>query len=148
MNYKNASKRKKKRGMIKEMMLNREKILVNQIKTLSEYSSKYQYSKQLMMKLLTSKEWLKLKTNLFSVFDKKCFKCGSKRSIEVCHVKEASSNPELSLDMTNIQILCKGCSFSRKIKTRKDLRTQGQINTLNTLNNELKNEWIKFFPKI
>lgn len=148
MNYKNASRKKKKRGMIKEMMLNREKVLINQIKTLSEYSSKYQYSKQLMMKLLTSSEWLRLKTTLFSVFDKKCFKCGSKRSIEVCHVKEVSSNPELSLDITNIQILCKECSFSRKIKTRKDLRTPGQKDLLNTLNNELKNEWIKFFPKI
>lgn len=39
-----------------------------------------------------------------------CFACGSKRKLEVHHIKDFSSNPELELDPNNLVTLCSaGC---------------------------------------
>jgi 5-methylcytosine-specific restriction protein A len=39
----------------------------------------------------------------------KCVQCGERRGLEVDHIKPVRSNPELSFDPANCQVLCGPC---------------------------------------
>ncbi len=58
-----------------------------------------------------SDEWKKLRRNILILYGKRCMKCGVTHcEIHVDHIKPRSLFPELELDPSNTQILCKPCN--------------------------------------
>jgi 5-methylcytosine-specific restriction endonuclease McrA len=76
----------------------------------------------------SSKEWKDLKVKVFEIYSKECMKCGKSdmtagTSIQVDHVKPRIKYPELSLDINNMQILCRKCNFKKGSTDETDYRT-------------------------
>ena len=53
--------------------------------------------------------WQTCKREFFKLIPKECFCCGSKKKIQVHHVKPRHLFPELTLVLRNLIVLCKDC---------------------------------------
>ena len=53
--------------------------------------------------------WQKCKREFYKLVPKKCACCGSKKKIEVHHIKPRHLFPLLALVLSNLIALCKGC---------------------------------------
>jgi 5-methylcytosine-specific restriction endonuclease McrA len=60
-----------------------------------------------------SAEWKALKAEFMKTVPHVCVQCGAKSRLHVDHIKPKSKYPELALEMTNLQLLCKDCNFEK-----------------------------------
>lgn len=84
----------------------------------------------------SSNEWAQLKSLFLSHFSKnECMNCGREEDVDkphlhVDHIKPRSVYPELSLDLTNLQILCRRCNISKGNVDESDYRPEWVIDTM------------------
>jgi HNH endonuclease len=73
-----------------------------------------------------SREWLSLRYEALKRYGAICQCCGQTRSkdnpIQVDHIKSRYLHPDLALDITNLQILCKRCNMGKGYKDDTDWR--------------------------
>jgi len=65
---------------------------------------------------LESFEWRKLRLEVILKYGRKCQCCGAKPPnvvIHVDHIKPRKTNPELALDINNLQVLCHECNHGK-----------------------------------
>lgn len=56
------------------------------------------------------RKWAKLCQQIFKQYGKKCMRCGKKQGkMEVDHIKQWASHPNLRYDIKNLQVLCVDC---------------------------------------
>ena len=63
-----------------------------------------------------SEEWKSLRKKVFQVYPPYCGRCGTKKHLEVDHIKPRSKYPELALDFDNLQILCSTCNLKKGVQ--------------------------------
>jgi len=61
-------------------------------------------------------EWKTLRNKVFQKYPPLCMRCSNKNNLEVDHVKPRSKYPELELELSNLQILCRDCNLLKGIK--------------------------------
>lgn len=66
-------------------------------------------------KFYSSTDWKDVRKKRFELSENKCAKCNSHYKLEVDHIKPRSKYPELALELTNTQILCKKCNISKGV---------------------------------
>jgi hypothetical protein len=64
----------------------------------------------------------KLRVQLVDMYGEICMKCKSANQISVDHIKPYSLNKELSLELSNLQLLCKSCNSKKSNKNEIDYR--------------------------
>lgn len=70
-----------------------------------------------------SDEWRKLRYQVIKANGRKCQACGtSSKEIHVDHIKPRSKFPELSLEFSNLQVLCIDCNFGKSNTDQTDWR--------------------------
>lgn len=79
-----------------------------------------------------SREWLELRVRVLERYECKCMMCGrSPRDhgivIHVDHIKPRSKRPDLSLEFTNLQLLCEDCNKGKSNKYDTDWRPVDEI---------------------
>ncbi len=58
-----------------------------------------------------SEAWLKLRYRVLKFYGRKCMLCGETDCvIQVDHIRPRSKFPELELEFSNMQVLCKPCN--------------------------------------
>lgn len=77
--------------------------------------------------LYTSEDWYRLSRIVKKIYGNTCMRCGSFKQPQADHIKPRSLFPELELDISNIQVLCKSCNFSKSNKETKDYRTKEDL---------------------
>jgi len=80
-----------------------------------------------------------LRSQIFSIYLKRCMKCSSKKKLVVDHIKPRSKFPELELCPGNMQILCDSCNVEKSNKYIKDFRSEGDFYNLERAMEENKN---------
>lgn len=61
-----------------------------------------------------SREWLELRYKAIKLYGRKCQACGATDTqIHVDHIKPRYHFPELQLELSNLQILCRDCNFGK-----------------------------------
>lgn len=61
-----------------------------------------------------SPEWMNLRYQAIRLYGRRCMACGrTEGEIHVDHIKPRSKYPHLTLDMSNLQILCRGCNMAK-----------------------------------
>ncbi len=68
-----------------------------------------------------SPEWQRLRYETLRR-DRKCVLCGSTDNLHCDHIKPRSKYPELELDLTNTQTLCKACNIAKSNRDCEDYR--------------------------
>jgi len=85
-----------------------------------------------------SEKWARLKVAVKSIYSNVCMNCRDYDCETHCdHIKPRSIYPELSLDIKNIQILCRECNLKKSNTNENDFRTQYQ-----------REQAENFYPKI
>lgn len=69
-----------------------------------------------------TKEWKKLRREVFKEYGKWCMKCGSQYNICVDHIKPRSLFPELEMCFDNMQVLCDMCNLLKSNRHCEDYR--------------------------
>lgn len=74
-----------------------------------------------------SEEWLELRVRVLEKYECKCMMCGRSPKlhgviIHVDHIKPRSKFPDLSLEITNLQLLCAACNKGKGNKYDTDWR--------------------------
>ena len=87
---------------------NAKQYYLNNSESIKEYLK--QYRKENSELCLQSTEWGRLKLKMFKTYTAECPRCTSKKNIEVDHFKPVSKYPELKLEFTNLQFLCRSCN--------------------------------------
>ena len=71
-----------------------------------------------------SRKWLTLRFKALEKYGNVCSCCGAKREsgaqLEVDHIKPRSKYPELELEFSNLQILCKACNLGKSNVSEKN----------------------------
>jgi len=75
----------------------------------------------------SSREWLELRVRVLESYECKCMMCGRSPKdhgivIHVDHIKPRSKRPELSLNFSNLQLLCAACNRGKSNKYQTDWR--------------------------
>lgn len=73
---------------------------------------------------VASDAWKEVRAKAIALYGAVCMKCGSQDKIQVDHVKPKSRFPDLSLDISNLQILCWGCNKDKGFYKYDDYRPQ------------------------
>jgi len=74
---------------------------------------------------LTSERWKDLRVRMLRKYKNECMKCGAKpeiKDLHVDHIKPKSKYPELTYEMSNLQLLCKKCNFEKSNTDETDYR--------------------------
>lgn len=73
---------------------------------------------------LVSLEWKEIRKKAIDVYGGKCMCCGCvpKKGVNVDHIKPRIYYPELSLEFSNLQILCAKCNKKKGNKHMTDYR--------------------------
>lgn len=73
-----------------------------------------------------SKEWIDLRNEVIQEYGRTCMRCGTTegRSFHVDHIQPRSKFPELSLEKSNLQVLCQACNCSKQDKDQTDYRLE------------------------
>ena len=79
-----------------------------------------------------SEEWLSLRVRVLQKYACKCMMCGRSPKdhgvvIHVDHIKPRSKYPELSLEFSNLQLLCSDCNIGKSNKYETDYRPDSDI---------------------
>ena len=64
-------------------------------------------------KHLTGVLWMELRTRLFAEHKNECRCCGATKFLQADHIYPVSIYPELQLEYSNLQILCRGCNIRK-----------------------------------
>jgi 5-methylcytosine-specific restriction endonuclease McrA len=71
----------------------------------------------------SNEKWLRLRYQALIKYGKRCMVCGDMESqIHVDHIKPRSKYPELELEISNLQILCKACNLGKSNQDETDFR--------------------------
>jgi 5-methylcytosine-specific restriction endonuclease McrA len=75
----------------------------------------------------SSREWLSLRVRVLEKYECKCMMCGRSPLIHnvvihVDHIKPRSKYPDLSLEISNLQLLCDACNIGKGNKYETDWR--------------------------
>ena len=66
---------------------------------------------------LASYEWRRIRLEALLLHGRKCLCCGASPEtgavLNVDHIKPRKTNPELALDINNLQVLCKDCNHGK-----------------------------------
>lgn len=74
--------------------------------------------------LYYSQDWIITSAFIKKIYQKKCMKCGDKKSeLHTDHIIPRSIDPRLELDVNNLQILCKKCNLEKSNKESIDYRS-------------------------
>src|SRR5690606_21842035 len=61
-----------------------------------------------------SREWRELRYQVLKHYGRKCMLCGcTSGEMHVDHIKPRSKYPELALEFTNLQVLCRPCNLGK-----------------------------------
>lgn len=72
--------------------------------------------------------WQRLRYRILKAQGRKCAHCKSiEGPFHVDHIKPRSKYPELSLDPTNLQVLCKACNLGKSNLDEIDWRPSGEV---------------------
>lgn len=75
-------------------------------------------------------EWIILRRKVLNAFGKRCMKCNKLfKAPHVDHIKPRSKYGHLSLEITNLQVLCKKCNQDKSDNNSIDYRTENQKQT-------------------
>ena len=77
-----------------------------------------------------TQEWMRLRYKALKLLGRRCSCCGAQgQEIEyhVDHIKPRSKYPNLELDLSNLQILCRACNLGKSNTDEIDWRTSGTI---------------------
>ena len=75
-----------------------------------------------------TKEWIALRNKALRKYGRFCMKCGKSHvEIHVDHIKPRSKFPELELDFSNLQVLCKSCNKEKSNLHCTDYRPKSNI---------------------
>ncbi len=78
------------------------------------------------VKFYASREWRTIRYMALNHYGNTCMACGTSPKqgaiIHVDHIKPRSVFPELSLDFSNLQILCEDCNIGKSNKSKTDWR--------------------------
>lgn len=70
-----------------------------------------------------TREWQELRYRVLRKFGRACMCCGSSNcELHVDHIKPRSKHPELELEFTNLQILCRACNLGKSNTDETDWR--------------------------
>lgn len=76
-----------------------------------------------------SREWKEVRYRALKLYSAKCVVCNRDRSdglkLHVDHIIPRSKAPHLSLEITNLQIMCEDCNLGKGNKDRIDWRPPG-----------------------
>lgn len=79
-----------------------------------------------------SREWLDLRYRALKLYERRCMVCGltpaEGAQIHVDHIKPRKDYPELELEITNLQILCRECNLGKSNHDTIDWRPQPASN--------------------
>lgn len=95
--------RKRMKQIINELVINYS--VVNDIKIIDPEVKKSKH--------MGGAVWNDLRTKLFSENENVCACCGSTEKLEADHIYPVSIYPELRLNYSNLQILCKSCNIRK-----------------------------------
>jgi hypothetical protein len=65
-----------------------------------------------------STDWKKVRSRTLNEHENICVKCYSETDITVDHIKPRSLYPELALEYSNTQVLCRSCNSKKGVKTK------------------------------
>lgn len=109
-----ACKRESKRKQKKNLRITKNILRARSIARYRVFEKKLKYGDS----FYTSLEWLKLRAWTLKMAPRrgglKCKACKSKKDLQVDHIKPRARFPELSLESSNLQILCKTCNLEKK----------------------------------
>jgi len=91
----------------------------------------------------SSREWRELRYRVLRKYDAKCMLCGydgQSKHIHVDHIKPRSKFPELSLEFSNMQILCRDCNLGKSNKFSDDFRSKEDNSTKSNNEEDLDKE--------
>lgn len=70
-----------------------------------------------------SDQWLAVRYEVIKKYDRRCMVCFRTRvELHVDHIKPRSKFPELALDLSNLQILCRDCNLGKSNRDEIDWR--------------------------
>lgn len=70
-----------------------------------------------------SRDWLELRYKALKLYGRSCMQCKATNcEIHVDHIKPRSKYPELELELSNLQILCRSCNIGKSNKDETDFR--------------------------
>lgn len=76
-----------------------------------------------------SREWQTLRYRALKVYGRKCMNCGTVEGVlQVDHIKPRSKYPQLSLEFSNLQVLCKPCNMGKGNTDETDFRPHAGTN--------------------
>ena len=68
-------------------------------------------------------EWRELRHRVLYHYGRSCMACGAtKVELHVDHIKPISKYPELKMEISNLQVLCKKCNMDKSNKHQTDYR--------------------------
>ena len=70
----------------------------------------------------TSRDWLSLRYKALVTHGRACMACGASDRLHVDHIKPRSKYPELELDLSNLQVLCRECNLGKGADDETDWR--------------------------
>lgn len=84
----------------------------------------------------TSDEWRQLRVRVLEKFACRCMMCGRSPKdhgivVHVDHIKPRSKFPQLSLEISNLQLLCEDCNIGKSNRYQTDWRPVENDNALN-----------------
>lgn len=71
---------------------------------------------------LESVDWKLLRERVFHYYGKVCMKCGTKKCLNIDHIKPRSKYPELIMEFNNLQVLCWPCNRKKNFRDETDYR--------------------------
>ena len=71
-----------------------------------------------------SDEWKAIRKVIFDMYGYNCMKCQTKNAeFHIDHIKPRFTHKNLSLDINNLQVLCKKCNIEKSFNNENDYRT-------------------------
>ena len=64
-------------------------------------------------KFYMSKEWKQLRKHILDTHENRCVVCGTHKDLSIDHKLSRYKHPELELDPTNCQIMCRSCNIKK-----------------------------------
>lgn len=63
-----------------------------------------------------TRKWKELREKVFIQQGRQCAQCGGTENLEIDHIKPYDTHPELGMDITNLQVLCKTHNIAKSNK--------------------------------
>lgn len=74
----------------------------------------------------TSRKWIRLRYDALKFYGARCMACQTTIGpMHVDHIRPRSKYPELELEFSNLQILCRDCNFGKTNRDETDWRVRG-----------------------